>query len=172
MPIVTGSISYAPFPEGFQGDTDEVFQQSGQLATIYLEGSFLVGQYIPPGSSWNPVTATTDQGPINYGARWYFFDPVRTQYEAQAPVVPYGVDTTNNTSYAVTVNVLVALTQGTVIFVLPSLTNAINPTLNVNSLGAKNIVTKGGATLAASVLTANTLFGVIYDGTAWRLFTQ
>lgn len=172
MPVFPGSISYAPFPEGFSGDMDEAFQQSGQLATIYISGNFISGIYYPIGTTPPPTLPTTDQGPVANGLQWYFFDPVGGAYLPQPTIIPYGLDTTNNVAYSVTISTHIGLILGTSIFVLPTNTNLINPTLNVNGLGAKNIVTKAGATLAAGTLIANTMFGVVYDGTSWRLFTQ
>ena len=74
-------ISVAPFPEGWQGDIDEHGQQLVQLMEAYVEGNFLVGLILPPGST----LPTTDQGPIAMGGQWYFYDPVSGQYLLQAP---------------------------------------------------------------------------------------
>jgi hypothetical protein len=84
MPIFSGSISYAPFPEGFKGDMDETFQQSGQQATIYIDGNFLTGFYYPIGTTPPPVLPTSDQGPIASNGTWYFWDPVTGQYLPQS----------------------------------------------------------------------------------------
>lgn len=83
MPIFQGYISYAPFPEGFQGDMDETFQQSGQLAIIYISGNFLTGLYYPNGTTPPPLP-TSDQGPIALNGLWYFWDPVTGQYLPQS----------------------------------------------------------------------------------------
>jgi hypothetical protein len=73
------SISIAPFPEGFQGDMDETFQQATQLMQATIAGNFLTGLILPPGST----LPTTDQGPIAIGNVWYFWDPVSGQYLPQ-----------------------------------------------------------------------------------------
>lgn len=73
-------ISVAPFPEGFQGDMDETFQQACQLMEATVEGAFLTGLVLPPGST----LPSTDQGPIAMGGIWYFWDPVSGQYLPQS----------------------------------------------------------------------------------------
>jgi hypothetical protein len=76
-------LSVAPFPEGFQGDMDETFQQFCQLATGTIQGNFLTGLILPPGST----LPTTDQGPIAMGGTWYFWDPTTSQYLPQSVTV-------------------------------------------------------------------------------------
>jgi hypothetical protein len=73
-------LSVAPFPEGFQGDMDETFQQFCQLATGTVHGNFLTGLILPPGST----LPTTDQGPIAMGGVWYFWDSTSGQYLPQS----------------------------------------------------------------------------------------
>src|SRR4029077_4481384 len=73
------NISIAPFPEGFQGDMDETFQQATQLMKATVSGNFLTGLILPPGST----LPTNDQGPIAVGNVWYFWDPVSGQYLPQ-----------------------------------------------------------------------------------------
>ena len=72
-------ISIAPFPEGFQGDLDETFQQAVQLMDANMVGNFLVGLVLPPGST----LPTSDQGPIAIGNVWYFWDSATGQYLPQ-----------------------------------------------------------------------------------------
>lgn len=73
-------ISIAPFPEGFSGDMDETFQQACILMEATVEGQFLTGLILPPGST----LPTTDQGPIAMNGIWYFYDPVSGQYLPQS----------------------------------------------------------------------------------------
>lgn len=83
--IIPLNISIAPFPEGFQGDMDETFQQACALMESFIQGNFLTGLILPPGST----LPTTDQGPIAMGGTWYFFDPASGQYLPQTvPVKP------------------------------------------------------------------------------------
>jgi hypothetical protein len=100
MPTVNGSISYAPFPEGWKGDMDEAFQQSGQLATIYLEGAILSGIYYPVGTTPPPLP-TSDQGPIAMGGVWYFWDPSTSQYLPQSASVKLAKNYVKNPIYQV-----------------------------------------------------------------------
>ena len=73
------NISVAPFPEGFQGDMDETFQQGVQNMEAFIDGNFLTGLVLPPGST----LPTTDVGPIAMGNTWYFWDPGTQQYLPQ-----------------------------------------------------------------------------------------
>lgn len=77
--VVPMSLAVAPFPEGFVGDMDETFQQFCALAEAYIEGNFLMGLVLPPGSTLPP----NNQGPIAMGNIWYFWDPVTGQYLPQ-----------------------------------------------------------------------------------------
>jgi hypothetical protein len=101
MPQLPGYISYAPFPEGFQGDLDETFQQSGQLAQMYISGNFLSGLYYPVGTTPAPTLPTTDQGPISMNGQWYFFDPVTGQYLPQSSSVKTARNYAKNATYQV-----------------------------------------------------------------------
>jgi hypothetical protein len=73
------TIAIAPFPEGFKGDMDETFQQAVQLMTGYIEGNFLLGLILPPGSD----LPTSDQGPIAMDGVWYFWNTATGEYEPQ-----------------------------------------------------------------------------------------
>lgn len=78
-------IAIAPFPEGWDGDADEYGQELVQLMTAYLEGNFLVGLVLPPGST----LPTNDQGPIFMGGAWYWWNPATGIYVPQTlPVKP------------------------------------------------------------------------------------
>jgi hypothetical protein len=77
--LIPLNIMIAPFPQGFQGDMDETFQQATQLMSASVEGNFLTGLILPPGST----LPTNDQGPIAVGNVWYFWDPATGQYLPQ-----------------------------------------------------------------------------------------
>jgi hypothetical protein len=91
------SISIAPFPEGFKGDMDETFQQATHLMTGTIDGNFLTGLILPPGST----LPTTDQGPIAMGGTWYFWDPVSGQYLPQSATVKPSKNFARNPVYQV-----------------------------------------------------------------------
>jgi len=82
----------------------------------------------------------------------------------------YGIDSTNNQAYAVSVAGNFALNAGVVLFITATNPNLAGPTLNVNGLGAKPIVTLGNAALAANAIVANQTFGVFWDNTSFRKF--
>jgi hypothetical protein len=84
----------------------------------------------------------------------------------QSGNIIYGVDTGSATAYAVTLNPpLLAYSDGLAVWVLPGNSNSGPATFNINGLGARNIVRRGGAALSAgdmpqgykSLLTYNAL---------------
>jgi hypothetical protein len=86
----------------------------------------------------------------------------------------YGTDTGTAAALAVTVASDFTLTTGVVVYVSPANTCAASPTLNVNGSGAKAITTRGGAAgiaLHAGEISTGRIFGVMYDGTQWRVTT-
>lgn len=66
---------------------DETFQQSGQLAMIFISGNFLTGLYYPIGTMPTPTLPTSDLGPVALNGQWYFWDPVTGQYLPQSTSV-------------------------------------------------------------------------------------
>ncbi|MFZ1133869.1 MAG: hypothetical protein WAN69_02910 [Candidatus Korobacteraceae bacterium] len=91
-------------------------------------------------SQIGPVLYTVDTGPVN---------ALQTTFVA-------GLDFGLNT--------------GTAIFILPIHANTIlNPTLNVNGLGAKKILRYGNQGLAPGDLSTTALAVLIYDGQFWEL---
>jgi hypothetical protein len=62
------------------------------------------------------------------------------------------------------------LAQGSLIYLLPVNNNtSINPTLNVNGIGAKRIVKYGNQVLAPNDLTIYAFAQLLYDGQFWQL---
>lgn len=82
---------------------------------------------------------------------------------------------TDGATYTATVDGLTALTPGAVITIIPSMTaTSTTPTLNVNSLGAKQIRRKlsGGTLTRPQLMYANVVYKdlpllLMYDGTYW-----
>ena len=84
----------------------------------------------------------------------------------QSGNIIYGADTGSATAYAMTLNPpLLGYSDGLAVWMLPANANSGPATLNVNGLGARNIVRRGGAALSAgdmpqqykSLLTYNAL---------------
>jgi hypothetical protein len=73
------TLALAPFPEGFQGDIDETFQQAYQNTTGVVTGNFITGLILPP----NSTLPTSDQGPIAMNETWYFWDATTGKYQPQ-----------------------------------------------------------------------------------------
>jgi hypothetical protein len=61
------------------------------------------------------------------------------------------------------------LENGTVVHIRPTSTNTGTVKLNVNGLGAKNILTVSGANLKSGELQANKDYTLVYVGGTWRL---
>jgi hypothetical protein len=95
--VIPLNISIAPFPEGFQGDMDETFQQACILMEAFIQGNFLTGLILPPGST----LPTTDQGPIAMGGQWYFWDTASGQYLPQTVSVKPTKNFARNAIYQV-----------------------------------------------------------------------
>jgi hypothetical protein len=76
---------------------DETFQQAVQLMEAFIEGNFLTGLILPPGST----LPTTDQGPIAMGEQWYFFDAATGQYLPQTVSVKTAKNFVKNCVYQI-----------------------------------------------------------------------
>lgn len=63
-------------------------------------------------------------------------------------------------------------TSGMVVHFKANTANSAGATLNVNGLGAKNILTKEGSTIRTGTIMANDIVSVIYDGTSFRLLNS
>lgn len=79
LPVMPLTIGIAPFPEGFQGDLDETFQQAVQLMTAYAQGQFLTGVILPP----NSTLPTSNVGAVLMGGVWYYWNPSTNSYQPQ-----------------------------------------------------------------------------------------
>lgn len=80
---------------------DETFQQSGQLAIIFISGNFLTGLYYPIGTTPAPTLPTNDVGPIASNGQWYFWDPVTGQYLPQSTSVRPAKNYAKNAIYQI-----------------------------------------------------------------------
>lgn len=91
------NIAIAPFPEGFEGDADEFGQQLVQLMEAFVEGNFLMGLVLPPGST----LPTNDQGPIFMGGIWYWFNPTAGAYQPQTAGIKAAKNYVKNCIYQI-----------------------------------------------------------------------
>lgn len=91
------TLTIAPFPEGFQGDIDETFQQAYQNSTGVVTGNFITGLVLPP----NSTLPTTDQGPIAMNETWYFWDTTTGKYLPQTSPYKLSRNYVRNASYQV-----------------------------------------------------------------------
>lgn len=84
----------------------------------------------------------------------------------------YAADSGTANTYAVTLDPApTAYTTGMVVRFKVGNSNSGASTLNVNTLGAKNLLGKNGYTLASGDLKANDIVVAVYDGTAFQVQT-
>lgn len=82
----------------------------------------------------------------------------------------YATDSGSANAYAVTLSPApTAYTTGMKVYMKAANANTTNSTINVNSLGAKNIFYKGSGTLVANVIRASAVYTLIYDGTQFHV---
>lgn len=122
--------------------------------------------WIPPNVSYKYVLApSTDTDPPT-NPIWTVDDVVSSQL-----VTLYGgVDTGSANAYVLTFTAnFTSLTDGIVIYWVPSTTNTFNSTLNVNGLGPVSILNQDATELSPGQLIANTIAVVMYKSGAWLL---
>lgn len=91
-------------------------------------------------------------------------------FNGESNIIHYGTCSTNASTTAKTVSLTgFNLTTGAQIIVKFTYTNtASNPTLNINSTGARSIY-YNGTNIPASALAANRVYKFVYDGSYWQL---
>ena len=92
------------------------------------------------------------------------------QYSGEAY---YAESTGSGSPYVVNLTVppLSVYPNGMVLNFKPSADNVASPTININSLGAKNIVKDGSTPLDAGDIQSGQVVSLIYDGTNFQLFS-
>lgn len=127
--------------------------------------------------AWDGITVPTKTSDLTNDSDFQTGTQVGNAISAEAGLmVPYGYCTTGASTVAKTVMVSPAVTElttGLTVAVKFQYANTgSNPTLNVNSLGAKAIKrygTTAAGTSAASNWNANSIVMLMYDGTYWML---
>lgn len=74
----------------------------------------------------------------------------------------------DSTPYTAT-SAYVSLTSGQGVWLTPNVDNESSPSLNINGTGSKSIRDRSGGTLPANVLIAGQTYGLVYDGTVFRM---
>jgi hypothetical protein len=93
-----------------------------------------------------------------------------TQTGLQKQAENYATSTTGNDTYVVTLSpVPTSYAAGMVVRMKPDTANTGAATINVNSLGAKDILKNGAAVLADGDIPANSVVTLVYDGTQFIL---
>lgn len=96
--------------------------------------------------------------------------PTATQSGIQHGGYLYCADSESTDTYLCGLTpALTAYTTGMIVIFKPNTTNTGAATLNIDSLGVKNIVTASNTTLGDNDLTANRLYTLFYDGTSFRM---
>jgi len=97
-------------------------------------------------------------------------DSATLQFRAtqQAGTTNYGRSTTGNDTYVVSLTPsLTAYTRGGCVVLDADTANTGAATINVDTLGAKSILTRSGAALSTGDITANKPITICYDGTQY-----
>lgn len=103
------------------------------------------------------------------GAAEGCFDVV-TPAELQANAALYCADAGANDTYTCSLTpALTAYTDGMAVVFRPNTDNTGAATININSLGVKNIVAADNSTLADNALLAGRRYTLYYDGTSFRM---
>ena len=105
---------------------------------------------------------------------WRVIDPsAGGTSSVQNSAATYGTNGGSTASvYAIDMDpTLTAYTAGQRFHFIAPLTNVADPDLNVDALGAKNILHPDGTTLAAGDIPANAMVDVFYDGTQFQLLS-
>lgn len=125
--------------------------------------------WIPPNTNYKYVLAPANDTDPPTNPIW----TVDQVTNAQLITLFGGVDTGSANAYVITfVANFSAYTDGIVIYWIPSNTNTGPSTLNVNGLGAINIVNADGSALSAASIQANVPAIVLYRGGTFTLVTS
>ena len=102
------------------------------------------------------------------------YSNILTQLNDTLTYSNYLVDTGSANSYVVAfgVGLTTSYTAGLLLVFRAANANTGASTLNVNGLGARNIINGNGAALVANQIGANSLVLVCYDGTAFRMLND
>jgi hypothetical protein len=122
--------------------------------------------FIPPNTSYKFVLAPANDTDPPTNPIWSI-DPV---VNSQLLTLYGGVDTGSANAYVLNfVAQFSAYTDGIIIYWIPSNTNTGASTINVNGLGAVNILNQDGTALKPGQLIANNVVGILYKGTGFIL---
>lgn len=119
-------------------------------------------------------TFATQPGPIPLSYLDSNYSTIVTAINDTLTYSNYLVDTGAANSYAVAFSgsLTTSYTAGLLIIFKAANANTGASTLNVNSLGAKNIVNQDGSALQSGQILANSLVMVCYDGTSFFLIND
>lgn len=93
-----------------------------------------------------------------------------TAAQVQSGALVYCGDAGASDTYTCgTTPALAAYTTGMMVILKPNTANTGAATVNIDSLGAKTIVTSAGAALSDGVLAAGSFYAIYYDGTNFRM---
>lgn len=125
-------------------------------------------------TSTTPGTVSRAIGAYHSSSALYFdphFEKV-TAFELQQGTLLYGEDTGASDAYAITLTpALTSYASGTSLFFSANTANTATSTLNVNGLGAKDIVHRNGTHLNTGDVIADQVLHVVYDGVNFVLLS-
>lgn len=151
-----------------QANTYSAGARQSVVASATTAG-FKLGTYAGQPSSPQDGDLNNNNGEVEmyYSAAWRRLANYLT---IQAGSHLYCADAGANDAYTCSISPpLTAYTDGMVVVFKPNTSNTGAASININSLGAKTIVTAANATLADNDLTAGRRYLLFYDGTSFRM---
>lgn len=154
------------------------------LGLLFIVLSFAVNAQVNP--AFNSVRLTgSDSTGYTKPDGWLFYNPTSDRYRGRLngsditfftsgnsfSSIEVGGTAAGTDTYTVTVNSLLAAYSSSVYYRI-TFTNAntvTNPTLNINSIGAKSIIDNAGSALSIGDLKAGGTYDLVYDGTDLRV---
>jgi len=139
---------------GSVANSNPIILDSAGVAVVFLDQSLRYKFVLSPANDTDPPSS-----PIRT------VDGIQTQAQQF-----YAVDTGSVNAIAATISTVLSYTAGLRVEVKVANTNtATVPTLNINALGATNIVDQYGVTLVAGQLLSGGLYTFEYDGAVFRV---
>jgi hypothetical protein len=94
---------------------------------------------------------------------------MRQRYNPVTALAYYAVDTASSDTYLAQINEIASYDTGLFVLLNPVTNNTDGASLNINGLGAKNIVGEDGNTLSTNDILSTGISHLVYDGTNFLL---
>lgn len=162
---VTGMRVFIKFSNHNTGAATINLNSLGAKSIVHPDGSALAANDIADG-----MVALVAYDGTNFQLEDTNITNYLTVIQAQSGSVNYAASTTAANTYTATLAPApTAYTTGMPVRILFTNANTGAATINLNSLGAKSIVTSAGAALAAGQIAAGMMVTLVYDGTNFQI---